>query len=52
VLVNKLLGNRSKQTKVNDPFNQSIKTFIEYCQVDDPIAYDQFEEADAIMRLM
>lgn len=42
----------NEKIKVNDPFNQSIQTFIEYCKVGSPIAGDQFEEAEVIMKLM
>lgn len=41
-----------EKIKVNDPFEQSIKTFIEYCKKGAPIDADQFEEAEVIMSLM
>lgn len=38
--------------EIADPFNQSIKTFINYCQKHDPADKDKFEEAALITNIM
>lgn len=41
-----------EKIKVEDPFNQSIQTFIDYCMQGSPVKKDNFEEAALIMKIM
>lgn len=42
----------NEKIKVEDPFNQSIQNFLNYCIPGSSIPCDRFEEAEAIMKTM